>query len=85
MAILAKKQNGLQLTKDYKDLDDPVLLMIEPTGREKVATGFGPKRGWDEVVVTDADDVGRIGWFPWKSGRKCLVIWDLGEYAYFEE
>jgi hypothetical protein len=80
--VLKRTENGLQLTDQGIDKPDVETILVETTGRTRQATGMGPKRGWNEVVVTTDDDVGKIGWFPWNSKpSNCWIIWDLGSYG----
>jgi hypothetical protein len=81
MIVKKRTENGLQLS--IEGMGEPnEMVTVEPTGRTRTASGMGPKRGWDEVVITDENDIGRIGWRPWNSKPKdCWIIWDLGAYG----
>lgn len=95
VTVKKNHENGLSVSTDLpdsnEDIQDVEIVTIETTGATRSIVGMGPKRGWNEVVVTDKDGRGRIGWVPWNStGSKeelppidsdFLVIWDLGTYG----
>lgn len=81
--VLQRTENGLHLTSTgANEAPDSDVLIIESTGRTRLAHGQGPRRGWNEVIVTDPDDKRRIGWVPWTGKENDFwVIWDLGAYG----
>jgi len=81
--ILQRSENGLHLSSTgAKEAPDADVLIVESTGKSRLATGMGPRRGWNEVVVTDSDEHQRTGWVPWNGKEDDFwVIWDLGAYG----
>jgi hypothetical protein len=85
--VKERTENGLLLSAEgVIETPESEVLIVETTGRHKLATGLGPRRGWNEVVVTDSDDKGRLGWCPWgNTPDHFWIIWELGSYGTNDE